>query len=98
MPVSADILAAWMEMEQVLELLPLDDPDRHKVRRAADALDSGYCDLIGAGADSHELLILAAQAMERSAALLATIRGRVTDVSRDTLDALDAVLGTDIRT
>jgi hypothetical protein len=87
MTTSDDILAAWMEVERVLELLAASHPDREGVRRAADALDQAYHDAFG----DHPLALdsLSRETIRRSAILVGRLRseGMVT-LADETLGAL----------
>ncbi len=87
MSTSDDILSAWIEVERVLELLPVGHPYREAVRRAANALDEAYHDdtlepRLGLEALSHETI-------RRSVALARRLRSEgVVNLDEDTLGVL----------
>jgi hypothetical protein len=92
MSTSEDILSVWMEVERVLELLPVGHSHREAVRRAADALDEAYHDVVGEhpfGLDrlTHEtirrsLMLVGRLRSEGQVALRDETLGVLTDIHR----------------
>jgi hypothetical protein len=92
MTTSDDILSAWMEVERVLQLLPVGHPHRDAVRRAADALDEAYHDALGghpAGLDAlsretigRSVIVVGLLRSEGAVTLADETQGVLTDVER----------------